>query len=160
MVFVANTRNETDHTMWKGMENCARNWCLFVYHFVSGHLGILQDVWYLTIVTNILSLCFDLKCMLPMFFDICYIEWIFTLDSLTFDFDLITCGIKTCTTIEKFHMLLLYLDILMAFGERQFRNANYKIKLRTYLSNFLNKRKAVTLNLPDEHQERYQNCTI
>ena len=30
MVFWANTRNKTDHTMWKGMENCARKWCLFL----------------------------------------------------------------------------------------------------------------------------------
>ena len=28
MVFEANTCNETDHTMWKGMENCARHRCL------------------------------------------------------------------------------------------------------------------------------------
>ena len=30
MVFEANTRNKTDHTMWKGIENCARKWCLFL----------------------------------------------------------------------------------------------------------------------------------
>ena len=30
MVFEANTRNKTEHTMWKGMENCARKWCLFL----------------------------------------------------------------------------------------------------------------------------------
>ena len=30
MVFEATTRNKTEHTMWKGMENCARKWCLFL----------------------------------------------------------------------------------------------------------------------------------
>ena len=30
MVFEANTRNKTEHTMWKGLENCARKWCLFL----------------------------------------------------------------------------------------------------------------------------------
>ena len=30
MVFEANTRNKTEHTMWKGMENCARKRCLFL----------------------------------------------------------------------------------------------------------------------------------
>ena len=30
MVFWANTRNKTDHTMWKGMENCSGKWCLFL----------------------------------------------------------------------------------------------------------------------------------
>ena len=48
MVFEANTRNKTKHTLWKGMENyCARNVCwnvIFVYHFVWGHLGFLQNV--------------------------------------------------------------------------------------------------------------------
>ena len=35
-----------DHTMWKGIENCAKKWCLFfVYHFVWGHLGVLKDVY-------------------------------------------------------------------------------------------------------------------
>ena len=42
--FWATTRNKTDHTMWKGIENCARKWCLFVYPFVWGHLGALKDV--------------------------------------------------------------------------------------------------------------------
>ena len=30
MVFEATTRNKTEHTMWKGIENCARKWCLFL----------------------------------------------------------------------------------------------------------------------------------
>ena len=30
MVFEATTRNKTGHTMWKGMENCARKWCPFL----------------------------------------------------------------------------------------------------------------------------------
>ena len=30
LVFEANTRNKTEHTMRKGMENCARKWCLFL----------------------------------------------------------------------------------------------------------------------------------
>ena len=30
MVFEANTRNKMEHTMWKGMECCARKWCLFL----------------------------------------------------------------------------------------------------------------------------------
>ena len=30
MVFEATTRNKMKHIMWKGMENCARKWCLFL----------------------------------------------------------------------------------------------------------------------------------
>ena len=30
MVFEATTRNKTEHTMWKGIENCARKWFLFL----------------------------------------------------------------------------------------------------------------------------------
>ena len=30
MVFEANTRNKTEHAMWKGMKNCARKWCIFL----------------------------------------------------------------------------------------------------------------------------------
>ena len=30
MVLEANTRNKTEHTMWKGSENCAIKWCLFL----------------------------------------------------------------------------------------------------------------------------------
>ena len=30
MVFEANTRNKTEHIMWKGMENCARKWWVFL----------------------------------------------------------------------------------------------------------------------------------
>ena len=30
MVFDTNTRNKTDHTMWEGMENCARKRCLLL----------------------------------------------------------------------------------------------------------------------------------
>ena len=44
MVFEANTRNKTEHTMWKGMENCARKWCFFLCTIFWGHLGVLQDV--------------------------------------------------------------------------------------------------------------------
>ena len=30
MVFWTTTRNKTDHTMWKVIENCTRKWCLFL----------------------------------------------------------------------------------------------------------------------------------
>ena len=30
MVFEANTRNKTEHNMWKVMEMCATKWCLFL----------------------------------------------------------------------------------------------------------------------------------
>ena len=30
MVFEATTHNKIGHTMWKGMKNCARKWCLFL----------------------------------------------------------------------------------------------------------------------------------
>ena len=30
VVFEANTRNKTNHTMWKGMQNCAKKWFLFL----------------------------------------------------------------------------------------------------------------------------------
>ena len=30
MAFEANTRNKTEHTMWKGMETCSRKWHLFL----------------------------------------------------------------------------------------------------------------------------------
>ena len=30
MVFEATTRNKMKHNMWKGIENCARKWCLFL----------------------------------------------------------------------------------------------------------------------------------
>ena len=30
MVFEATTRNKMKHIMWKGMENCAREWCLYL----------------------------------------------------------------------------------------------------------------------------------
>ena len=39
VVFWANTRNKTDHTMWKGIENCARKWCLFCVPFCLRSLG-------------------------------------------------------------------------------------------------------------------------
>ena len=41
----SNTRNKTGHTMSKDIESCVGKWWLFiVYHFVSGHLGVLKDV--------------------------------------------------------------------------------------------------------------------
>ena len=56
MVFEATTRNKMKHIMWKSMKNCARKWCLFVYHFVWGYLGVLQDVmnkiWFLVLLQS------------------------------------------------------------------------------------------------------------
>ena len=40
MVFEANTCHKTEHIMGKGMEMVS----FLVCHFVSGHLGVLQDV--------------------------------------------------------------------------------------------------------------------
>ena len=43
--FEANTRNKTEHTMWKGMEKlCQKMVSFLVYYFVWGYLGVWRDV--------------------------------------------------------------------------------------------------------------------
>ena len=43
-VFWADTRNKTDSTMWKGIENCGTKWCLVLCTiFVWGHLGVSKN---------------------------------------------------------------------------------------------------------------------
>ena len=45
MVFEANSCNKTEHTMRKGMENCASKWCLFLCTILFGVTWrILKDV--------------------------------------------------------------------------------------------------------------------
>ena len=46
VVFWANTRNKTDHTMWKDMENCARKWCLLLCTILFQATWAFWKMWF------------------------------------------------------------------------------------------------------------------
>ena len=52
MVFEATTRNKTEHTMWKGIENCARIWCLFMCTILFEVTWVFWKMWCAILILN------------------------------------------------------------------------------------------------------------